>query len=207
VETIRSAQAAASASATSGLSSLSLATAAGAGAGALGSGPLTPPSFGGGAFGQLGAFEARPAGAGSLDDEPNVASARFKRGWVWLPLSFIFLMLGVLAGFFFAMGGRKSNLLATGPDVYRLALAVRRDPGALHVTWDRSMPAIRLARGGVLWINEGGPRARQVPLQPAQLQNGSVLVRTDGDATFRLEVFLNEGNRLSEVYEIRGGGR
>jgi len=202
VEPIRAPQAVAAAAGTSaGLSSLSMATGGGGGA------AMTAPGAFGGAFGQFGAFEARPAGGGSVEDEVNVASSRFKRTWVWLPLSFIFLMLGVLAGFFFAMGGRKSNLLATSPDVYKLALAVRRDPGALHVTWDRSLPAIRLAKSGVLWINEGGPRARQVSLQPADLQNGSVLVRTDGDALFRLEVYLNEGNRLSEVYEIRSSGR
>lgn len=156
----------------------------------------------GGLLGQLPGFEARTPGDNGEEQAPTISS-RFKRTWVWLPLSFIFLMLGVLAGFFFAMGGRKASLLSTNPDVYRLALAVKRDPGALHLTWDRSLPAIRQAEGGVLWINEGTPRAKEVRLRAADLQSGSVLVRIDGNASFRLEVFLSDGNRLSEVYEVK----
>jgi proteasome lid subunit RPN8/RPN11 len=159
------------------------------------------PSAGAGLFGTMPGLEARSPGD-TLDDDP-APSAKFKRTWVWLPLSFIFLMLGVLAGFFFAMGGRKGALNSTSADVYRLALAVKREPGALHITWDRSLPAIRQATGGTLWINEGTPRSKEVKLRSADLQSGSVLVRMEGDAAFRLEVALSDGNRLSEVYEVR----
>lgn len=160
-----------------------------------------PHSAGAGLFGQMPGLEARSPGD-SLDDDP-APSAKFKRTWVWLPLSFIFLMLGVLAGFFFAMGGKRGALNSTSPDVYRLALAVKKEPGALHVTWDRSLPAIRQATGGTLWINEGTAKAKEVRLRAADLQSGSVLVRLDGDAAFRLEVALSDGNRLSEVYEVK----
>ena len=175
-----------------GLSSLSAAAAGGA-----------PHSGGAGLFGQMPGLEARSPGD-SFDADP-APSARFKRTWVWLPLSFIFLMLGVLAGFFFAMGGRRGGLNSTSPDVYRLALAVKKEPGALHVTWDRSLPAIRQASGGTLWINESTPKAKEVRLRAADLQSGSVLVRLDGDAAFRLEVTLSDGNRLSELYEVKSG--
>ena len=192
VEPIRTASAAAGAGGMSmagGLSNLSAA----AGASAL--------SGAGGMFGQMPGLEARSPGD-EQEDAPT-HSSRFKRTWVWLPLSFIFLMLGVLAGFFFAQGGRKAGLMATNPDVYRLALAVRRDPGALHLTWDRSLPAVRQATGGVLWINEGTSQVKEVRLRAADLQTGSVLVRIAGNASFRLEVFLRDGNRLSEMYEVR----
>jgi len=176
-----------------------LAAAAGGGFGAAGA----AQSSGAGLFGQMPGLEARsPGDAFETDPAP---SARFKRTWVWLPLSFIFLMLGVLAGFFFAMGGRRGGLNSTSPDVYRLALAVKKEPGALHVTWDRSLPAIRQAKGGTLWINEGTPKAKEVQLGSADLQSGSVLVRMDGEAAFRLEVALSDGNRLSELYEVRSG--
>jgi hypothetical protein len=177
----------------SGLASLSTATAG------------NPSTGGAGLFGQMPGLEARSPGD-VLDDDP-APSARFKRTWVWLPLSFIFLMLGVLAGFFFAMGGRKGGLNSTSPDVYRLALAVKREPGALHVTWDRSLPAIRQASSGTLWINEGTPKSKEVRLRPADLQSGSVLVRMEGDAAFRLEVTLVDGNRLSEQYDVKPSGR
>jgi proteasome lid subunit RPN8/RPN11 len=160
-------------------------------------------SGGAGLFGQMPGLEARTPGE-TFEEDP-APSARFKRTWVWLPLSFIFLMLGVLAGFFFAMGGRKGALNSTSADVYRLALAVKREPGALHVTWDRSLPAIRQATGGTLWINEGTPKAKEVRLRAADLQSGSVLVRLEGEAAFRLEVSLSDGNRLSELYEVRSG--
>ena len=193
VEPIRMHAAAAGMGYATGLSNL---------AGGLSGATAMPGSAPGGLLGALPGLEARTPGDNGEEEAPTISS-RFKRTWVWLPLSFIFLMLGVLAGFFFAMGGRKANLMSTNPDVYRLALAVKREPGALHVTWDRSLPAVRQAIGGALWINEGTARAKEVRLRAAELQSGSVLVRIDGNASFRLEVFLSDGNRLSEVYDVK----
>lgn len=96
-----------------------------------------------------------------------------------------------------------SKIAFTWAGFFAPGSTVFRRSHALHLTSDRALPAIRQAEGGVLWINEGTPRAKEVRLRAADLQSGSVLVRIDGNASFRLEVFLPGGNRLSEVYEVK----
>jgi hypothetical protein len=108
-------------------------------------------------------------------------------GWVWLPISFIFLLLGVLLGFQAALTLRPQ----TPPgDLFNVGLAVTRDGDNLSVHWDRQAPAIRAATQGLLIIGDG-KSARPVNLTSDQLQTGTVVYpHQTGEVKFRFELTL-----------------
>ncbi|BDC50965.1 hypothetical protein F183_A32810 [Bryobacterales bacterium F-183] len=120
-----------------------------------------------------------------------------KRNWVWFPLSFIFLLLGLLLGFQAAMlvnGGK-----ATSQDPYSLALGVERRQSDLIVRWDRTNGAVRTSSKGVLEIQDG-PYSKRVDLDSGQLQTGSVIYRfSSPKGTFRLEIYPKDRVVMSET--------
>jgi hypothetical protein len=129
--------------------------------------------------------------------EPREEAPKKRRsGWVWIPLSFIFLLLGVILGFQVALSVKTQLPAAAGADPYALHLEVAPSGDAsLHVRWDRGAPAIQAATTGILHITDGG-HGKQVKLDAIQLRNGSVVYRkATEDVGFRLEVFT--GSRVS----------
>lgn len=138
-----------------------------------------------------------------LDPAYAAIAERSRRGagWVWIPLSFLFLLLGVALGYQAALsvGARTSN---TTTD-YSLALAVTKMGQNLSVHWDRQAPAVRASQRGVLEIEENGV-SKPVELDAAQLRNGTLLYRnTTRDVRFRLTVFPKEDVRVTESAEWR----
>jgi hypothetical protein len=122
-------------------------------------------------------------------DLPAVLKTPARSGWVWLPISFIFLLLGVLLGFQASLTLRPQN----PTDSFGVALAVTRDGDNLSVHWDRQAPAIRAATQGVLTIGDG-KSSRLVNLSSDQLQTGSVVYpHKDGEVKFRLELSFKSG--------------
>lgn len=129
------------------------------------------------------------------------AVAKFRRTNVWIPLSFIFLLLGVLVGFQAAIAYRPSRTAGVLNDAYTLGLSVARTGDNLHVRWDRNSHAIRVAQRGVLTITDG-TYSTTVDLDVAQLQNPSVFYRNmSSTVRLRLEVFTKERNSVAEVLE------
>jgi hypothetical protein len=121
--------------------------------------------------------------------------------WIWFPLSFIFLLLGVLLGFQAA-----STMRPTTPagDPYSLSLTAEKSGDNLHIKWDRQAPAIRTALKGVLGI-EDGAYSKTVDLDPSQLQTGSVVYHHNSNhVRFRLEVFAKDRDSLTETHEWSG---
>lgn len=117
--------------------------------------------------------------------------------WVWVPLSFIFLLLGVLLGYQAALTMRPTAASGSA-DPYNLALTVSKEGEDLNVRWDRQAPAIRAARRGVLVIVDGSYN-KTVELDPNQLQTGSVVYRfSSGEVRFRLEVYPSDRDVLTE---------
>lgn len=116
------------------------------------------------------------------------SKAQPRSGWVWIPLSFVFLLLGVVLGFQAALTmGPKSS--AGGASEYALGLTVTREGSNLSVRWDREAPAVKAAQKGVLEIEDGG-RTKPVDLDAAQLSNGSILfTNSSGTVHFRLIVY------------------
>ena len=130
------------------------------------------------------------------------ASQKIKKSWVWLPLSSIFLMLGVLVGFLIAITIKQPNS-AVPLSAYGLSLAVQQDTDSVHVTWDRGAVPVAIATRGILHIQDGD-FYKAVDLKAADLQTGSVIIRNVGsNVTLRLEVFLLDRNSLSEVRVVK----
>jgi hypothetical protein len=138
-----------------------------------------------------------PAAAATIAAEPE-SKPRGRTGWVWLPLSFIFLLLGVLLGFQAALTLRP-QAAASPTEAFSVGLAATKDGDNLNVRWDRQSAAIRVATKGALVINDGNYH-KTVDLDAAQLQTGSVVYRhSSGAVKFQLELWLGERNRLTET--------
>jgi hypothetical protein len=133
---------------------------------------------------------------------PSPAKSRFRGGWVWIPLSFVFLLLGVLLGFQSALtiGAKPPSPSATD---FSLGLMVTRADDNLTVKWNRDSTAVRSAQKGLLEIEDGG-YAKPVDLDQAHLQGGSIIYRNSSDTVrFRLMVYLNGRLTVAENIEWR----
>jgi hypothetical protein len=139
--------------------------------------------------------EATPAAAEIPEEKSKARSS-----WIWLPLSAVFLLVGVLAGFQAAM--RVGPQALGGLDPYHLSLTVTPSGNDLEVKWDRQSPAIRKALKGVLTIEDGNYK-KPIELDADRLQGGSELLyrHYSNDVHFRLEVFLKDSTSMAETVE------
>jgi hypothetical protein len=124
--------------------------------------------------------------------------ARSRMGtWMWFPLSFIFLLLGVALGYLAALtvGPRGAG---NAPADYALALAVQKSGENLLLRWNAASPLINGADHGVLEIRDGG-YATTVDLDSTSLRNGKIIFGNKTDAVdFHLTVFVNSNLSVSE---------
>ncbi len=145
------------------------------------------------------AFPVPPVAPVSPDVVFTERPSKARRGWVWIPLSFIFLILGVLLGVQLTLTMRPR--VASGADPYRLNLTITPDADSLRVTWDRQSPAIQAADSGMLTIDDGAS-AKIVNLEPRELRNGSVVAsHATSTVRFRLEVFMKGHVSVSQMEE------
>jgi hypothetical protein len=124
----------------------------------------------------------------------------WRSGWVWLPLTFLFLLLGVALGYQLAqtMGARAA---AAAAQDLSLTLSVKRNDDNLSVTWNRFAPSVRAAEKGLLEIDDGG-YTKPVSLDAAQLQNGSLIYHNATNAVrFRLTVYPQARVSVVETFE------
>lgn len=124
------------------------------------------------------------------------STSQVRSGWMWIPLSFVFLLLGVVLGFQAAltMGPKAAG---SGASDFSLGLTVTKEGDNLSVKWDREALAVKAAERGVLEIEDGG-HTKPVELDVAQLRNGSILLaNSSGTVRFRLTVYPQA--RLSVV--------
>jgi len=135
--------------------------------------------------------------------EPAYGHSAPKRpAWVWLPLSFVFLLLGVALGFEVGLtiGPRASSSSSTD---YSLGLIVMKDGDNLSVKWNRDAPAVKAAEKGLLEIQDGA-FAKPVELDSAQLRNASILFTASSKSVrFRLTVYPSPGLTVVQVVEWR----
>src|SRR5262249_35171784 len=101
--------------------------------------------------------------------------SKFRRTNIWIPLSFIFLLFGVLIGILMGTNYRTARSAGVLTDNYSVQLSVSRSGDYLQVHWDRNAAPIRGAQRGVLTITEG-QYDKKVDLDVVQLQNPTVYV-------------------------------
>jgi hypothetical protein len=140
-----------------------------------------------------------PAVPPSLEADTELPALPKPRTWMWLPLSFIFLLLGVLLGYQAAVTLHPPS--APSDDPYNLGLVVTKDGDNLSVRWDRQASAVKASKHGVLVIQDGA-FSKTVDLDPSQLQTGSVVYRHSTKAVkFRLEIQIHEHGVMSESFD------
>ena len=123
-----------------------------------------------------------------------------RRGWFWIPLSFIFLLAGILLGFQAAL-----NLYPkpTGVDAtaFHLGLTAEARDENLHIRWNRESPAIKAAQRGRLEIHDGR-FMKTVDLDSSSLQTGSVMYPPLTDTvSLRLQVVVKGTSSVAETLD------
>lgn len=131
---------------------------------------------------------------------PDIDGPRPPRRWVWLPLIFLFLLLGGALGYEVALtvGARAA---ASAAQDLSLSLSVKKSGENLRLSWSPLSPAVRSAQRGLLEIDDGG-YTRPVTLDAAQLQNGSLIYRSVSNSVrFRMTVFPQARVSVVETLE------
>jgi len=142
-----------------------------------------------------------PLPSAPLPDPVKPKPAR--SGWVWIPLSFIFMLLGVILGFQIAISMRPRTPANPYLEAWNLALGVQRLEDRLVVSWDRTAPAVRNANRGVMTILAGDD-SRRIELSFNDLQAGQLIYRSSPTTViFRLEVFPKDRTSVAETLEYR----
>jgi hypothetical protein len=151
--------------------------------------PLRPPSL---------SLLDNPA---PVTPPPGDTVPRLKRN-LWIPLSFVFLLVGVLLGFQAAISLRPTGGSSAGREPYSLSLAAVKSGNTINLSWDRQAPVILKARSGLLTITDGN-YTKALALEPGQLQNGTVVYHyLTGLAKFRLEVVSRGQASVAEAVEV-----
>jgi len=138
--------------------------------------------------------------------ETLVTPPKLKRGNVWIPLSFLFLVLGICLGM--SIGHlvgiiQRSQEASGGGDPYMLSLSAEKAGDAVRVKWNGRAPAIRRARRAVLQIQDGN-YSNSVAIEPQDLPGGSLFYKNlTGEVHFKLEVFVDERASVGESIEYK----
>lgn len=123
-----------------------------------------------------------------------------RRGWVWIPLSFIFLLLGMLLGFQAAISFYSSSTTADA-SAFALGLTATGKEGTLHIRWNREAPAIRAAERGRLEIKDGN-YGKTVDLDASSLQTGSVIYPPlSSSVSLRFQVIVKGSTEVVETLD------
>ena len=127
---------------------------------------------------------------------PRVPAPRPRVRWRWLPLSSIFLVIGILLGIEATFSFRGAS-----PDPYDLKLSLSRNGNTLTLHWDRSAPAVRAAHRGVVVIEDGNVQMTR-DLSASDLQTGSVVYTASGPSVhFQLRVSPHERDSVAETID------
>jgi hypothetical protein len=143
--------------------------------------------------------DATPLPSFLREAEPPVAE--FRKRNVWIPLSFIFLLLGVVIGFQVAVTYRTGRATGLLQEPFKISLSAEKNGENLHVTWDRQSPAVREGQRGVLTILDGSYTTK-VDLDWTQLRNPSVFYRhTSPNVRLELAIVTRNKTTLTEALD------
>lgn len=145
-------------------------------------------------------------GSASVSGEDPASAARsLQNKWAWIPLSFVFLLLGIILGFQSALMLNRGDSERLAVKSLSLSLSAQKDADGVVIRWDRRSVAVQNARSGVLEIREADFK-KTVLLDAKQLKIGSVIYRSsDSLVGFRFEVTTQEGASVSESVEYNPG--
>ncbi len=141
----------------------------------------------------------------SMFEAPAPAPRRLR---LWTILASLLLVLLAAGTVLLAAKGVIRLPQSPAPrDPFSVYLGGRDDGGNVHLTWDRTAPAIRGAERGVLVIADGD-QTRTLELSRDQLRHGSVVYRRITDrVSFRLELLWGRRSLAeSWSYEARPSG-
>jgi hypothetical protein len=120
-----------------------------------------------------------------------------RRGWFWIPLSFIFLLIGILLGFQSAIT-LYPQPTGVEPAAYQLGLTAELREDSLRIRWNRESPGIKLAQRGRLEIRDG-QFSKVVDLDSSSLQTGSVMYPPlSANVSLRFEVTIKGTSSVVE---------
>jgi len=130
--------------------------------------------------------------------EPGKSEKKVR--WIWLPLSFLFLLLGVVLGFQSALFvGPKVTGVANAQD-FALSLTAQKSGSNLTIRWNRNAPSIRAGQRAVLEIEDGQGSPNPVDLDSAQLGSGSMIYHALSKAVhFKLTIYESSRNTVTET--------
>ncbi|MGA3026284.1 MAG: hypothetical protein ABSF98_16090 [Bryobacteraceae bacterium] len=141
------------------------------------------------------------ASAGQPQPQPPTPAAppitRKRRvHWTWVPLSSIFLAVGILLGIQATLSMR-----GVSSDPYDLKLSLSKAANTLTLSWDRHAPAIRAARRGTVSIEDGEVKTTR-DLEASELRTGSIVYAPATTSVhFRLQVFPRERDSITETID------
>ncbi|MGI9074611.1 MAG: TonB family protein [Bryobacteraceae bacterium] len=145
----------------------------------------------------------------SLSAPLRVAAGKTKLPWI---ASVVLLLL--VAGVGFALLHSRQRLSRPAGNALLGAIPLKTGFGMrvesqgnknLLVRWDSHSKTVRLAREGVLHIDDGS-RYRKLHLDPSQIANGSILYAPRSrDVSFRLEIFDPNRSATSETVRVVDG--
>jgi hypothetical protein len=139
---------------------------------------------------------SQPAGPSPTTPAAPLTVGKRRVRWSWVPLSSIFLAVGILLGIQATLSMR-----GVSSDPYDLKLSLSKSANALTLSWDRRAPAIRAARRGTVSI-EDGPAKIVRDLEASELQTGSIVYTpVTTSVHFRLQVFPRERDSITETID------
>ena len=144
-----------------------------------------------------------PEGSLAQAGQASIGRPPVKRSrWVWVPLSFIFLVLGVVLGFEVGLGFYRAQNLALTGDPYAIDLSVSRFGDSYHIKWNPESVAVRSARRGELTVEEAGS-TKPLALTTEDLARGGLIYRSEDAQRFRLTLFLRDHSSFTETFETQ----
>jgi hypothetical protein len=159
-----------------------------------GEGQLTAPDPG--AYGSVAAsdFQAPPFPGAAFQGAYAVPPAQTR---MWMPLSFLFLILGVGLGFLLAtFSNPKTSGTAAPASDFSLGLSVAKSGDNLIIHWNRNAPAIRSAQMGELEIDDSKFSPKPQDLDAAHLDNGTIIYKNSSKVV-RLTLRVFENSRVT----------
>jgi hypothetical protein len=132
-------------------------------------------------------------------ESPDAVAPAPTERWQWAVAAVLFLVAIASAGYL------SRAHWWPAPAVAGLQLHVTDRHGQLEIGWDRTLPALRLARSGTLEISEGTDR-RIFPMDAEFLRRGSVNYVRNSEApwTVRIAVTMQDGSEIQQQWAFVG---